>query len=289
MGFAGTVPVPLALAMQNFILYHAVGNGVNQCRYALLKYLSVYNLKPPTDIGVVIFTDSPATFDVFAPYFQRFELRENFDTDILKNYQQLLKSYTGNFLFMDTGSYPIKPLESVFYAISNGTIYSMPVEKVQVQSWLKQVQEKPVAFKGSRTQFSENLRYWKADVLGLMNHHVHIVDDAIDLSKVLEQAGAQKESGSLALSYMLQDQTVASLADSLVTYTNLAEIQELLDIFFTKNQEESIPNLVKLVQHIDAVKIRLHKVQYERQPFYKKWIDRLRGNSWSIRQYEKKF
>jgi hypothetical protein len=275
--------------MQNFISYHATGSGVNECRYALLKYLSVYNLKPPADIGVVIFTDTPGVFDLFAPYFQRFEIRETFDSDILKNYQQLLKSYSGNFLFLDTGSYPVKPLESVFYAISNGTIYSIPVEKPQIQSWLKQVQEKPVAFRGTRTQFSENLRYWKAEVLGLMNHHVHIVDDAIELSPVLEQSGAQKEASSLALSYMLQDQTVASLADSLVNYNNLVEIRELLDIFFTKNQEESIPNLVKLVQHIDAVKIRSHKVQYERQPFYKKWMDKLRGNSWSIRQYEKKF
>jgi hypothetical protein len=275
--------------MQNFVLYHAVGQGVNECKYALLKLLAVYNLKPPADLAMVIFTDSPSSFDVFSPYFQRFEIREGFDKDLLVDYQQLLKSYTGNFLFMDTGGYPVKPLESVFYAISNGTIYSLPVERTQLQSWLKQVQEKPILFKGGRAQFSDSLRYWKAEVLGLTNHHVHIVDEAIELAKVVDQSGVQVKSGSIALSYVLQEETVASLADSLVTYDNLEEISDLLEVFFTKNQEESIPNLVKLVQHIDVVKIRLHKTQYQKQPFYKKWVAKLRGKGWSIQQYEKKF
>lgn len=275
--------------MQNFIVYHAVGEGINECRYALLKYLSVYNLKPPAETGVVIFTDAPSAFDVYSSFFNRFEIMTEFNADLLKNYQKLLKSYTGNFLFLGTGSYAVKPLESVFYAISNSTIYSLPAEKQQVQSWLKQYQEKQVNFKGSRAQFTENLRYWSAEALGVSNHQVHLVEDAIELQRVLEQAGAQKESGSLALSYVVQDQTIASLADSLVTYTNLKEMGELLDVFFNKNQEESVPNQVKLVNHIDAVKIRLHKVQYQKQPFYKKWIDKIRGNGWSIRQYEKKF
>jgi hypothetical protein len=275
--------------MQNFILYHAVGAGVNQTRYALLKYLSVYNLKPPAETAVVVFTDQPAVFDVFASFFQRFEIHTEFETDPLKNYLKMLRNYSGNFLFLDSGGYPVKPLESVFYAISNGTTYSVPAEKQQVQAWIKQFQEKPVPFKGSRAQFSENLRFWNADTMGLSNKHATNVEDAIQLSKVLSETGAQKEASSLALSYVLQDQTMASLADSLVTYSNLSELNELLEIFFNKNQEESVPNLVKLANHIDAVKIRLHKVQYQKQPFYKKWFDKIRGTGWSIRQYEKKF
>ena len=75
----------------------------------------------------------------------------------------------------------------------------------------------------------------------------------------------------------------------IINTEGLPEFSELLSVFFQKNQEESVPNLVKLIHHIDPAQIRQDKWDYEQKPFYLKWLDRIRGKSWSVRQYEKKF
>ena len=98
--------------MQNYLVYLAYGNHyVNECRYALLKYLSLYNLQPPSSTTVNVYTDKPATFDSFLPHFSNFKLT-TVDNDRLSEWKgtqnnpyrakanvikDFLKSCDGNF------------------------------------------------------------------------------------------------------------------------------------------------------------------------------------------------
>jgi hypothetical protein len=58
----------------NHIAYLAHGDTgyLNECRFSLLKYLHVYNLNPPSDTAVVVYTDKPEYFENFIPFFPAF-------------------------------------------------------------------------------------------------------------------------------------------------------------------------------------------------------------------------
>jgi hypothetical protein len=67
------------------------------------------------------------------------------------------------------------------------------------------------------------------------------------------------------------------------------DFKSLLQFFFQRNEEESIPNLVKLIHFLNADQLEQDRLQYEQQPFYKKWFDKLKGQAWSLERYKRKF
>lgn len=168
--------------MANVLLFEAAQNidKINKCRYALLKYLEAYNLKPPADVAVVVHTDQPAFFESYIPFFHKFEIKGIVETQIKK------EGGKDNFLNSNESK-----------------------DSIQVPQ--------------------------------------------------------------------LKD------------YDKLKEFGQLLFAFFKKNEEESIPNLIKLARHLDIDAIQKDKKEYDALPFYKKWLQTLSGKKWSIKKYEKKF
>jgi hypothetical protein len=78
------------------------------------------------------------------------------------------------------------------------------------------------------------------------------------------------------------------LSEFFVLYDPSQEFSRLLQYFFKRYQEESVPNQVKLIHHIDARTIEREKKQYDQLPFYLKWIKKLTGKNWNIANYKKK-
>src|SRR6476620_9474455 len=102
--------------MSNFIIYHSSSaDEINECSYSLFKYLDVYNLKPPADHHVVIFTNKPALLELYGSLFHHFQLNEVAGDErnavekinILNNFSAQQK---GNILFMGGATYPVKDL-----------------------------------------------------------------------------------------------------------------------------------------------------------------------------------
>ena len=122
-----------------YILYlaHSKEGYINECRFSLLKYLSVYNLKPPADTAVVIYTDKPALFENFIPFFKAFYL-EPVTPETVKGWQEgtgyvhrakpkmiqdFFTKYKGNLIFFDTDTYITAPIEPLWQGIENGDIF----------------------------------------------------------------------------------------------------------------------------------------------------------------------
>jgi hypothetical protein len=76
--------------------------------------------------------------------------------------------------------------------------------------------------------------------------------------------------------------------DGIAGYSELPEFSILLHAFFKQNEEESIPNLVKLIHHLDPNQIHQQKLEFEKLPLYKQWLNRILGKGWSIKDYTKK-
>jgi len=241
--------------MQNYILYQATGsiNQINECRYALIKYLSLYNLKAPDTTSIIIYTDRPAMFEAFTSFFEHFEMKSPMVASKYEMLHNSLSEYQGNILFCDTDTYPVMPLEILFNDLVNGKIY-LYEDDVKKESLLSNI------------------------VIGLNSGNKNI------LQQIPTDLRLQNKSRD---NLILPE--IKNAGAFFKHYKNLPEFKKLLDSFFAKTEEESVPNLIKAAHYFDAEQIQKDKEQYVTLPFYKKWFKNITGTGWSIKQYEKKF
>ena len=210
--------------MPRTILYKASGpDQVYQCAYSILKYLDVYNLKPPADHSLIIYTDQPASLEMYGSLFEHFELRKDREGSTQNLIEESNKP--GNkVLFLETTSYPVKALDDLFGAIGKGPVLTGDTMAVSQPGELR-------------------------------NFHPQ-----------------EKKSGPDTSDYLRQ-------------YKGIKEFQDFLRYFFKKYQEESVPNQVKLLHHIDAKSIEEKKLHYQQLPLFTRWVKKLTGKAWSISEH----
>jgi len=177
--------------MQNHILYIAASlDEVYETAYSILKYLEVYNLKPPADHKLVVYTNHPDLLEVYGSFFSGYELRPlPANADKMSIVKEFTQQQEGKVLYMDSNSYPVNKLD-----------------------------EQP----------DTNIKCYK----------------------------------------------------------DLKEFKFLLKDFFGRYQEESVPNQVKLMHHVDAKNIEKEKKEFERLPVLSQWLRRLTGKAWNISNYQ---
>ena len=99
--------------MRNHVLYIAASlDEVYKTAYSILKYLEVYNLKPPADHKLVVYTNHPDLLEVYGSFFSDYELRP---LSPVADKKAIVKQFTqeteGQVLYMDANSYPVNKLE----------------------------------------------------------------------------------------------------------------------------------------------------------------------------------
>lgn len=99
--------------MQKSILYIAFSlDEVYECAYSILKYLEVYNLKPPVDHSLVIYTNYPEMLEAYGSFFNWFELRQAPEgTDKQSIISEFKKEGGENVLYLNSNSYPVKQVD----------------------------------------------------------------------------------------------------------------------------------------------------------------------------------
>lgn len=102
--------------MQKSILYIALSpDEVYQCAYSILKYLEVYNLKPPADHSLTVYTNNPQLLEAYGSFFNHFHLK-NLPANSAR--QSILKEFTdtvsAKVLYLDADAYPTKKIDGFF-------------------------------------------------------------------------------------------------------------------------------------------------------------------------------
>jgi len=284
--------------MPNYILYQALTpDAVNECRYSLLKYLLIYNLKPPSNIGITVHTNSQASFDSFIPFFERFELAEYTEAnlqkiDLIKNF---FSTKTSNVLVMNPDTYVTGPLDTVFQRLQKADflflkekIFTDKDQILQLQKIKKYIDGNEVKVSDEKVDVSRIQNYYSTEVIGVNNNSIPVFQNVFHLYLRLLPEIPAPIAESFAFAYHAREHTVTT-NDIIKSYSCFPAFKKLLQLFFEKNEEESIPNLVKMVHHLDAETIMEEKNEYNRQPFVKKLLSALAGKAWSIRQYQNKF
>lgn len=298
--------------MQNAILYQAYGGPdfVNECRYSLLKYLQVYNLRPPAHTSLVVYTDAPDSFADFQPFLPHLATRKLSDETVQKwrgaiNFVHrvkiemlidFLQGFEGNVLYCDTDTYLTAPLETLFDDIGRGSFYLHEYEGLidksvnpSFRKWERFLSSAPIDYRNKQAVFSKSLRMFNAGTVGLNSREKDVLLDVLALTDAVYAKFPKHIAEQFAFSYCLQQNGTVHSADSAVAhYWNLKEFRRLLQQFFSINGEESIPNLIKKLNAIDAMAIQNEKNAYENLPFLQKLLKQLSGKAWKIARYEKR-
>jgi hypothetical protein len=276
--------------MPNHLLFLAyTDQQVAECRYFLLKYLAVYNLKPPANTTVVVFTHRPTAFEGFTSFFSSFRMPafpETASGTFTKTaaLHQFFLTNTGNVLYCDTSTYPLQSFEPLFADIEKGSLYLHAPHRHK-ESELNAAFRKMAALRDkTRTATAApeaRINVWHAAVIGVNDH----------FKNHIEKLGQQQPATALDTDYNYTKQfgesgKIKSAGKYIFDYGGFDEFSQLLQTFFKKNEEESIPNQIKLVHHLDAAAIQQQKKEYQQQPLFKKWLQAITGKRWSIRQYE---
>jgi hypothetical protein len=278
--------------MQNYLVYKAdTADEINGCSYSLLKYLAAYNLKPPAHQCVVIYTRHPALMEAYASYFHNFEFKEpeKTQTTPLATLAHFFRQYRGNVLYLDTNTYPVCQLESVFAEISRGIPHVLRWNPILHQKATAPQDLKTIQVQGRSVTFNPaELSKWNDSVIGISGDPSAWLDEVLarsrDASSQLPPALAEK----WAFHDYLGGKTVKTTDHAIVQYDGLPEFRNLLRKFFTKYQEESVPNQLKLIQNFDASLIQEQKRDFQKLPLYRKLLKRITGKHWSIGEYERK-
>jgi len=225
----------MASIMPDHLVFHAASTAeIHQCAYALLKYLNIYNLKPPAGQAVVIYTTAPARLDMYGTFFPQFDLREtSADKSSLDCLRDFCGLHQGPVLFLGEQTYPIAELDTLFAAIGDGQVYARHQPGAGVSAL------------GFRSESP-------ASPTDAMSAPFHPLDD-----------------------YMAH-------------YPNLKEFDELLADFFTRYQEESVPNQVKLMHPINAADIEAEKTRFLQLPLTTRLLKKLTGRGWRIGNYRRR-
>jgi hypothetical protein len=297
--------------MENYIVYLAhTGPGyIYECCYSLLKYLSVYNLKAPVNTSIVVYTDQPEKFENFIPYFANFKIEEvstgkikEWQGDVQyvhrakpKMIQDFFTKYKGNLLFFDTDTYITKPIEYLWQGIENNNVYMHQSEGVidkrknkEFRKWDDFLKTAKINFGNKSFQYNPNFEIWNSGVIGINASYANKFEEIVTMIDSVHKQFPKHITEQLACSYLFEENNIQPTKDNIVHYWDLKEFKKLLTVFFTKNAEESIPNLVKMVHHIDAHQIMQEKMKYEDLSVAQKLMAALTGRTWNIQQHIKK-
>ena len=282
--------------MPNHLLSHAqTPQQVAQCRYFLLKFLALHNLKPPGNTNVVVYTNTPVAFEGFTSFFPLFQMRDVAvvsDTIVTKArvLYHFLQQHSGAVLYCETATFPLQPLQNLFADIEKGALYLHSPHRYREAELTKALRSftSPRDHTGTTgaTPLQAHTTLWNAVVIGLADPYKELVAKQAREETVNQERLASDYSYTKAFS---EAGKIKSAANYIFDYSGFGEFNQLLETFFRKNEEESIPNQVKLLHHIDAAAIQQQKEAYQQQPLFKKWLQFLAGKKWSIKQYENRW
>lgn len=288
----------------NLLVFNTLNSDdqLNGCRYFLLKYLQIHNLKPPAGIGIRIFTRDLALFEQFTAFFPNIELVSHDAERIqswmgqkesvyrLTNYliRDVLAEDDHRLAFMDCDVYPVAPLEPLFEALQNDYLI-LQEDRQEAASLTLSALESVLSSIQYPAPIEPDFQVMHAGVVGIGSRYESMLDEVISLSDKLQGKLSKVRANNLAYTKVFRTTgRLMPAPESLACYRYLPEFKWLLKKFFEKNQEESIPGMIKSLQLISPGPIEEKKKHYEALPVYKKILQTLSGRKWSIREYEKR-
>ncbi len=288
----------------NYIIVQAYGDAgiIAEAKYLLLSFIA-RNVKPLAE--VIIYTDQPLAFELYQNNLNISYAQ--LDSNRLKDWRgsidfvhrvkiEILMDATfsrkGNFLYLDSDTVLLQPLDEVFNSIAGGKVF-MHLNEGKISDAHNPVLKKLNDFIQSGNvsgdarpilealKSSTNIEMWNAGVLGFNSERSYVLGQVLRFTDLIYAAYPKHIVEQLAFSYYLQTQFSLLPAQSLIYhYWNLKEFRTLLIVFFGKYT--TLPEQLMLMRKINPGTLIQAKQAYEKENGLVKAWKRLRGSEWKI-------
>ena len=211
--------------MLNNIVFVATGDVYNnQCVFAILTLINVYDKKIPKHFKVVVYTDQgeqynflEETVDIKIILVNEQKIKDwlgdtNFMLKIkLQVVYDFLSNHKGNMLFVDTDIIFTKKVDGIFESIARGNFY-MHIFEFKAGSKIAGLEgpenksyfnRKIILNSGSVIEIFRDTEMWNSGVIGLPQNTELIINDALDLCNKLLKIKQYHTTEQLSFSVIL--------------------------------------------------------------------------------------
>ena len=291
--------------MNNYILFQAYGlkSIFDECTFFLLRFAAEATDWEKNNIKIIIYTSDKTMFAdcssalpniIFEPITMDQVKKWRGDIDFVHRVKieiisHFFAHYTGNLLYCDTDTYPVKSLQPVFTNINEGKIY-MHIEEGNIEP--SNQFKKWYRFLTENNQFNflqkgnAGIAMWNAGVIGLNSRYKNLLPDVLKLTDTIYPMFKKHTVEQFVFSYTLQKNQAINAASSYIYhYWDLKEFRTLLDLWFLNNKGKDIKELAAAAKTISPEKIMIEKDKYANSSFFLKWLKKLKKENWKIDNY----
>ncbi len=293
--------------MHQYLIFQAYRNiaVIHECKYALLRLLSVYKNSPDVH-DIIIYTDMPEAFDIFnhtlaitieevdnekiALWRGQIDFVHRVKIEIIKD---ALQKFEGKAIYMDTDTYCNRTLHPLFESISasqaffhcnEGTI-AQP-QTLHLKKWKRFLTKKNPVFVNEPNPLQ--ITMWNAGVIGLEVSHLPLLDTVLKVTDNLYPLFTKHTAEQFAFCYTFQSAQVNILAAApyIFHYWNLKEFRLLLAAFFADYSTADMNMLINLSEQILPEQIVDAKLRFQKAPVLEKFFKKISGKAWDIDNYK---
>jgi hypothetical protein len=292
--------------MKEYLLYQAYGNVaiINECRYALLRLIKAYSNQPAVPPQVIIYTDKPAEFEMFAGELP-ITLQQVSNEDItgwrgridfvhrvkIEVIKKCLTDFPGKIIYADTDTCCLQPLEDVYNSISRQNVFFHQYEgtidtAAQFRKWKKFLLGASIPEVEHPSPL--HIQMWNAGIIGLEQSHLPILDEVLSLTDKLYNQFPKHIVEQFSFCYIFQRHniTISDGTPFFFHYWDLKEFRQLLQHFFTQHKGESMERLVEKSLGISPEKILADKTTFAEAGLVKKLAAYISRSHWKIGKYK---
>jgi len=291
--------------MTNYILYMVYGSidVFHECKFSLLRLLSVYEKSKISPPEIIIYTDKPDQFSSFGDRLvlhireirpsQIRQWRGEIDFIFRPKIEMLLdcvSHYTGKLLYTDSDTYCLQPLEPLFDLLSDSSVILHKCEgsignpyNLHIKKW------KGFLRRQTKSGLSAALKMsmWNAGTIGFTPVQAPLLQEVLSTTDEVHRKFPKHTVEQFAFCYTFQKHhlQLEEAEPFLFHYWNLKEFRVMLKHFFQKYEGAPLSVLMEKSALILPENIVPDKVAYGQIPSLNRRIKRWLKKDWKIDPY----
>ncbi len=242
----------------SYIIFQAYGPEyiLQECMYALLTFSRIHVAALPEGLEIWIYTDQEEWFRSNFPDCPLPLRFRKIDEEIIRQWRgdinfvhrlkievlrDFCRQHSGDVIYLDTDTYFLAPVSSVFEHIRNGALYMHVQESIlreEVNPMLRKLnrflqKNNPISVKGKQINITADTAMWNAGMLGFHTDRASLLDEVIVFTDEVYRVFPKHVVEQFAFSlYFQQAGYIKSSAAHIFHYWNFKEMRQYLKSFF---------------------------------------------------------
>lgn len=284
---------PLA---KNYLIYQAHTNPI--LYYETI--CSIYSCGLHNDLTqliIIIYTDNA---DFFQPYLKHLNIiYRTVDKKIIADWmgphafihrmkikvlQEILSTYQGNFLYLDSDTYFTKNVGEVFNNIAGNNLYMHCFENLLYDiKMYRPLKGYSVKLRNKDYKIPRDTPVWNAGVLGFNNQASNLIADVLELTDILYNYYQKHIIEQFSFSYLFhRENSIQKAEDHIFHYWFLKELREYLKEIFENPLNKNTNSLTNFIRAINPTKFADKKLKWRSHTGLYRAYKRMAGQDFKL-------